>query len=55
MRVVVVYVVVDNSIGAEGAKALAASLEKNTSLTTLNLDGKRRVRRDVQGFKCPGC
>ena len=36
------YVVVDNKIGDEGAKALAASLEKNTSLTTLNLECKRR-------------
>ena len=30
-----------NGLGAEGAKALAASLGKNTALTTLNLYGTR--------------
>ena len=30
-----------NGIGAEGAQALAASLEKNTALTTLQLGGTR--------------
>ena len=49
------YVVVENNIGAEGAKALAASLEKNTSLTTLNLRCKRRGQGSVQGCKCAGC
>ena len=33
-------VVVDNGINAEGAKALAASLEANTTLMILNLCGK---------------
>ena len=36
------HVIVDNKIGDGGAKALAASLQKNTSLTTLNLRSKRR-------------
>ena len=53
--VLLLYVVVDNKIGDEGAKALAASLEKNTSLTTLNLESKRRGQRSVQGCKCAGC
>ena len=32
----------ENGISDEGAKVLAAWLEKNTSLTTLNLQRKRR-------------
>ena len=53
--VLLFYVVVANDSGAEGAKALAASLEKNTSLTTLNLESKRRGQGSVQGCKCAGC
>ena len=35
---------VGNGIGAEGAKALAAKLEKNTALKTLDLRGKQSCR-----------
>ena len=35
----------DNGIGADGARALATSLEKNTTLVTLNLAGARLCAR----------
>jgi len=31
--------VIDNEIGADGARALAESLKQNTTLTQLNLEG----------------
>ena len=40
--VLLLLVIVGTNIGAKGAKALAATLKKNTSLTTLNLESKRR-------------
>ena len=53
-------VVVGNDIGAEGANALAASLEKNSTLTELRLNSKYccsnvcRVAASVQDV-CYGC
>ena len=34
----------DNVIGDEGAKALSEMLQKNTTLTTLNLRGEKEER-----------
>ena len=44
MRVVVVYVVIDNKISNKGAELLATNLVKNTTLTTLTVDGIWRWR-----------
>ena len=46
----IVWLLVANGIGTEGTKALAASLEKNTALTTLRLSG-----RCCCSSACRGC
>ena len=37
------HINIDNKIGAEGAHTLAESLEQNTTLTQLNLEGMLEI------------
>ena len=39
----------DNGIGEAGAKAFAAALEKNTTVTSVNLGGARECGSEARG------
>ena len=42
--------IADNGIGEAGAKAFAAALEKNTTVTSVNLEGARECGSEAGGL-----